>query len=153
MSILRHPLVFALLLAILGGWVLSGMLLFLLAMIGAPDVPAADLPAHANSLLVWCWFDGAVRAWAVVAAAWWLARQGLSFPWSRATILGWGAGWALLFEITFFPHGATAAITPLLVWATIPLAWLGVLLACPLDEVSDSSQTLVSPEVEDADSR
>jgi hypothetical protein len=151
MTILRHPVFLALLLAICGGWVLSGVLLFMLAMIGAPDVAAANLPTYANSLVIWCWFDGAVRAWAVVAAAWWLARQGLSFPWSRATMLGWGAGWALLFEVTFFPHGATAAITPLLVWATIPLAWLGVLLASPLAEGANSAQTLVSQEAEDGD--
>jgi hypothetical protein len=151
MSLVRQPLLLALLLAIGGGWVLSGVLLFLLGMIGAPEIPAAELPALANSLAVWCWFDGAVRAWAVVAAAWWLARQGLSFPWSRATILGWCSGWALLFEITFFPHGATAAITPLLVWATIPLAWLGVLLACPLAEARAALETRLLPDAEDGE--
>lgn len=149
MTILRHPLFLALLLAIVGGWVLSGVLLFLLAFIGASELPAADLPAYANSLATWCWFDAAIRAWAVVAAAWWLARQGLGFPWSRATLLGWSAGWALLFEVTFFPHGATAAITPLLVWLTIPLAWLGVLLACPLAEAGETTATQLSHDAED----
>lgn len=147
LTTLRHPIFVALLLAVFGGWALSGVLLFLLAFIGAPDVAATDLPALANSLTVWCWFDAAMRAWAVVAAAWWLARQGLSFPWSRATLLGWSAGWALLFEVTFFPHGATAAITPVLVWATVPLAWLGVLLACPLAE--ERTSAFVPQEIDD----
>lgn len=151
MTLLRHPLFLALLLAIAGGWVLSGVLLFLLAFIGAPEISAAELPAYANSLATWCWFDGAIRAWAVVAAAWWLARQGLSFPWSRATILGWFTGWALLLEVTFFPHGATAAITPLLVWATIPLAWLGVLLACPLSEATSTTVTQLSHDADDGE--
>lgn len=152
MSLLRHPLLLALLLAIGGGWVLSGVLLFLLAMIGAPEIAAADLPTYANSLAAWCWFDGAIRAWAVVVAAWWLARQGLSFPWSRATILGWFSGWALLFEVTFFPHGATAAITPLLVWATIPLAWFGVLLACPLPAMLETAAPQLSQDADDHES-
>ncbi len=146
LSKLRHPLFLALLMAVIGGWALSGVLLFLLALVGAPEVAPSALPAYANSLAAWCWFDAAVRAWAVVAAAWWLARQGLSFPWSRATLLGWSAGWALLFEVTFFPHGATAAITPVLVWSTIPLAWLGVLLACPLAEAKELASPALRPQ-------
>ncbi|MGC4002439.1 MAG: hypothetical protein QM811_04575 [Pirellulales bacterium] len=119
--------------ALLGGWAFSGALsAWMLALLSSRGIPAEDLHATLSTLTGFPWFEAALRLWCVALAAYLMARQGGELPWTRATLLGLLVGCAMLGEAWWLPLGSAARLPWLTLWATLPAAWGGVLLACPL---------------------
>ncbi|MDX1962225.1 MAG: hypothetical protein SFX18_03665 [Pirellulales bacterium] len=135
-----HSTVLCTALAVIGSWLTTLTLALLLAVKlrahGLDDATIRDLlrGRDAHGATFGLWLDWAI--WDLLARGWWALLAGYltqfgppRFRGTRMLAVGWLVGLAWIGESAVNPLGATAQLTPVLLWLTMIASCLGGCLA------------------------